>query len=582
MAGERNRDLPEYGRRFFGASESFTRIGEGAIGGKAAGLRLIRDRILPAIDPAGFPGIDVVVPTLTVLTTDLYDAFIERNGLDPESLAGLPDDRIAHELQKADLPAEFVGDLWGIVDRVRSPLAVRSSSLLEDALRHPFAGVYATKMTPNNQPGVEARFRRLVEAVKFVYASTHFRAARSYLRSVRQPPGTEKMAVIVQEVVGARWNDRFYPHVSGVARSYNYYPSGHGEPEDGVVNLALGLGKQIVDGGLSWNYAPPYPRAPAPFGGIRGLLRNTQSKFWAVHMGRPPLPDPVRETEYLVESDLAAAEGDGTIGRIASTYDGASDRLRPGIGTKGPRVLDFAPLLSSEDPPLNGLVRRLLEVAERESGAAVEMEFALTLPMSGRENARFGLLQVRPMMVSEGEVDLGGEDLDGPGTLLASEQALGNGIREDITDVVYLKPGPFEARHTPRIAGELEAVNQSLLDEERPYLLIGFGRWGSSDPWLGVPVEWGQISGVRAIVEATLPDMTPDLSQGSHFFHNMIGFQVLYLSVGHAGPHRIDWEWLDRQKAIAETDFVRHVRLGRPLRIEVDGRRARGWVRHGE
>ncbi|MFH1279140.1 MAG: PEP/pyruvate-binding domain-containing protein [Candidatus Eisenbacteria bacterium] len=582
MAGERKKDLPQYGRRFFGAAETFTRIGEGAIGGKAAGLRLIHDHILPAVEPDEFPSIEVVVPTLTVLTTNLYDAFVERNGLDPSSLAELPDDRIAHELQKADLPAEFVGDLWGIVDRVRAPLAVRSSSLLEDALQHPFAGVYATKMTPNNQPDVEARFRRLVEAIKFVYASTHFRAARSYLRSIRQPAGSEKMAVIVQEIVGTRWNDRFYPHVSGVARSYNYYPTGHGEPKDGVVSLALGLGKQIVDGGLSWNYAPPYPRAPAPFGGVRDLLRNTQSKFWAVHMGRPPMPDPIRETEYLVEADLEAAEADGTLGRLASTYDAASDRVRPGIGAKGPRVLDFAPLLASEDPPLNDLIRRLLSVAEEKSGAAVEIELALTLPGPGREKARLGVLQVRPMMVSEGDVDLAGADLDRPGTLLASEQALGNGVRDDIMDVVYLKPGAFEARHTPRIAEDLDAVNRSLLDENRPYLLIGFGRWGSSDPWLGVPVEWGQISGVRAIVEATLPDMTPDLSQGSHFFHNMIGFQVLYLSVGHTGPHRIDWEWLDRRKTVSETDFVRHVRLERPLRIEVDGRHARGWVRYDE
>ena len=438
MAGERNNNLPEYGRRFFGAAESFTRIGGGAIGGKAAGLRLIRDKILPAIDPGEFPSIEIVVPTLTVLTTDLYDSFVDRNSLEPATLSELPDDRIAHQLQQADMPAEFVGDLWGIVDRVRAPLAIRSSSLLEDALQHPFAGVYATKMTPNNQPDVETRFRRLVEAIKFVYASTHFRTARSYLRSIRQPERSEKMAVIVQEVVGARWNDRFYPHVSGVARSYNYYPTGHGEPEDGVANLALGLGKQIVDGGLSWNYSPPYPRAPAPFGGVGDLLRNTQSRFWSVHMGRPPMPDPCRETEYLVEGDLSAAETDGTLARIASTYDASSDRLRPGIGSKGPRVLNFAPLLVSEEPPLTDLIRRLLAAAEEVVGAAVEIEFALTLPGPGREKTRFGVLQVRPMMVAEGSVDLRDEDLDKPGTLLASEQALGNGVRDDIVDVVYL------------------------------------------------------------------------------------------------------------------------------------------------
>lgn len=582
MTEHRNTDLPEYGRRFFDATETFTRIGAGAIGGKAAGLLLIRNEIIPKLDAGAFPSVEIVVPTLTVLTTELYDSFVGRNRIDPPALAELPDHRIAHALQQADMPAEFVGDLWGIADRVRAPLAVRSSSLLEDSLQHPFAGVYATKMTPNDQPDVESRFRRLVEAIKFVYASTHFRTARDYLRSLTRKDLVEKMAVIVQEVVGSRWGDRYYPHVSGVARSFNYYPAGHGRPEDGVANLALGLGKQIVDGGISWSYAPPYPRAPAPFADTGDMIRNTQSRFWAVHMGRPLMPDPCRETEYLVEHDLSAAEADGTIARIASTYDAGGDRIRPGIGTRGPRVLNFAPILQSEDPPLNDLIRQVLSVAERTVGGAVEFEFALTLPGPGRVKTRFGILQVRPMAVAEGVVELDEDDLRVPGTLLASEQALGNGVRDDIEDVVYLKPEQFDTARTPVIAGELETVNRSLLDAGRPYLLIGFGRWGSSDSWLGVPVEWGQISGARVIVEATLPDVNTDMSQGSHFFHNMIGFGVFYLAVRHGGSHRIDWDRLNSLPAVFETDHVRHVRLDRPLHIEVDGRSSRGRVGYAD
>ncbi|MBN1826936.1 MAG: hypothetical protein JW958_11785 [Candidatus Eisenbacteria bacterium] len=580
MGGKGRGDLPEFERRFFDGEETFTRIGEGEIGGKASGLRLIREKILSAVDPAEFPRFEINVPTLTVLTTDLYDSFFERNRLDLKELIELPDDRIAHRLQNADLPAEFVGDLWAVVERVHTPLAVRSSSLLEDALRHPLAGVYATKMTPNNQTDVETRFRRLVEAVKYVYASTLFRQARSYLRSIDRSPRDEKMAVIVQEVVGHRREDRFYPHLSGVARSYSYYATGHARPEDGVVNLALGLGKQIVDGGLSWTYSPAYPKAPAPFNGIGDLLRNTQTGYWAVHMGKPPLPDPIRETEYLVQGDLASAEREGVLESLVSTYDARSDRLRPGTGTSGPRVLDFAPLLSSDAYPLNDLIRRLLAVAEEVVKDPVEIEFAVTLPGDDRSRARFGFLQVRPMMVSRGGVDLAPEDLDGPNVLLASELSLGNGMREDIRDVVYVKPEVFEARNTPVIARELEGINQALIEEEKPYLLVGFGRWGSSEPWLGTPVEWGQISGARAIVEASLPEMNPDLSQGSHFFHNLIGFQVLYLSVPHHGRYGVDWKWLDRQETIRETDFVRHVRTVRPLRIIVDGRQARGVVKY--
>ncbi len=571
--------IPEYGRQFFGTEESFTRIGQGEIGGKASGLLRIRDQILAPFDQTAFPQFEVTVPTLTVITTDIFDSVLARNRLDREELAAMPDDRIAHRMQQVDLPAEYVGDLWGIVDKVHTPLAVRSSSLLEDALRHPMAGVYGTKMTPNNQPDVERRFRHLVEAVKYVYASTFFRQARSYLHSIQQPVETEKMAIIVQEIVGERRNDRYYPTLSGVARSYNYYPSGRARPEEGVVSLALGLGKQIVDGGLSWTYCPRYPKAPAPFANIGELLKNTQTQFWSVNMGAPPPPDPTRETEYLTRHDLTAAEADGTLENLVSSFDPRSDRLRPGMSAAGPRVLNFAPLLELGLFPLNELIRHLLELAETALGAPVEIEFAITLPRESSGTARFGFLQVRPMMVTSESVELPAEELEGEDILLASTRVLGNGVQEGIRDVVYLKPRTFEARHTPRIAQELERINTQLLQEGAPYMLIGFGRWGSSDPWLGVPVEWGQVCGSRVIVEATLPQMNPDLSQGSHFFHNLIGCQVLYLSVPHHGQHRIDWEWLDRQEAVSETEFVRHVRLTAPASVTVDGCRGRGVVR---
>jgi hypothetical protein len=577
MSGTRN--VPRFDREFFGARDTFTRIGDGALGGKASGLLRVREEILSKLGPDEFPYIEVSVPTATVLTTDLFDRFIERNALEDIANSDLPDDRIAHAFQLAELPAEHVGDLRGLISSVHTPLAVRSSSLLEDDLNHPFAGVYGTKMIPNNEIEEDTRFTRLDEAIKFVYATTFFAESKAYLASIGRPAGEEKMAVIIQEVVGQLTGARFYPCVSGVARSHNYYPTGHGKPEDGVVTLALGLGKTIVDGGLSWSYSPAYPKAPPPFNDVGELLKYTQTLFWAVHMGDPPPHDPIRETEYLVQPGLVEAEADGGLRYLVSTYDPGSDRLNPGLDTHGPRALTFAPLLGSRLLPFNDLLKRLLEQSEDALGTPVEIEFAINLDRKDALPARVGFLQVRPMMVGGEKVDVSHEDLLTDDVLLASETVLGNGKRTDLEDVVFIRPDAFKPAETPAMAKELEDINRGLVADGRRYLLVGFGRWGTSDPWLGIPVAWGQISGARVIVEATLPDVQPDLSQGSHFFHNLLSFHVLYISVEHYGPHRIDWEWLGRQSAVQSTDHLTHVRLPEPLEIRVDGVSGRGVIR---
>ena len=572
--------VPRFDREFFGARDTFTRIGDGALGGKASGLLRVREEILSKLDPDEFPYIEVAVPTATVLTTDVFDSFIERNHLEEIASSNLSDDRIAHAFQQAELPAEHVGDLRGLVSSVHTPLAVRSSSLLEDDLDHPFAGVYGTKMIPNNEIEEDARFTRLDEAIKFVYATVFFAEAKAYLASIGRQPGTEEMSVIIQEVVGQRTDDRFYPCVSGVARSHNYYPTGHAKASDGVVTLALGLGKTIVDGGLSWSFSPAYPKAPPPFNDLGDLLKNTQTRFWAVHMGDPPPHDPIRETEHLVQPGLAEAEADGALRYLVSTYDSGSDRLNPGLDARGPRALTFAPLIGSRLLPFNDVLKRLLELSENALGGAVEIEFAINLDRRDALPARVGFLQVRPMMVGTERIEVSIEDLEVDNVVLASETVLGNGERTDVEDIVFVRPAAFEPAETPAIAKELEGINRSLVDDGRRYLLIGFGRWGTSDPWLGIPVAWGQISGARVIVEATLPDVQPDLSQGSHFFHNLLSFHVLYLSVEHHGPYRINWQWLDGQPVVQSTDHVTHVRLGEPLDIRVDGTTGRGVIRH--
>lgn len=574
--------VPFFDREFLRSALTFTRIGKGGLGGKAEGLVSAQSTLVRITQEKPFHGVTVGIPRLTVLGTDVFDAFMERNDLYDVALSELSDRRIAHAFQQAPLPAEYLGDLRGLMEEARTPLAVRSSSLLEDALRRPFAGVYETKMIPNNQPDATSRFQRLMEAIKLIYASTFYRGAKAYRQVVGEADESEKMAVILQEIVGERHGDRFYPHLSLVGRSYNYYPTGKARPEQGVINLALGLGKTIVDGGVCWSYCPAYPKAPPPFGSTRQLLNETQSRFWAVNMGPPPPYDPIAESEYLVEGDLAEAEYDGVLRHLASTYDPGSDRLFPGIGGDGPRVLNFSPLLTLGDIPLNEMVKTVLLACEEDIGEKVEVELAMTLPGDRGGEVRLGFLQVRPMVAPEEAIDILPEELGRPEVVVATERAMGNGRVQTIRDVVYTPPDTFEARNTRIMAGQIEKKNLSLFQEGRPYLLIGFGRWGSSDPWLGIPVTWSQVSGAKVIVEATLPAMNVEPSQGSHFFHNLSSFEISYFTVkpGWDGGV-IDWEWLEAQETVTETEHLRHVCLREPLLVRVDGRTGLGLITRG-
>jgi hypothetical protein len=573
-------ELPVFDRKFWDGTFRHTQIGTGSIGGKARGLVSIKDLLASHIDPSSFPNVEINVPTMAVIATDSFDQFISQNHLGELPFEEMSDDRIANTFLKADLPFELLGDLRALIVQVKTPLAIRSSSLLEDATEHPFAGVDATKMIPNNQPDPDLRFRRLVEAIKFVYASTFFREARDYTHTTGIEPAQEKMAVIIQEVVGQPQGDRFYPVISGVARSYNFYTFAPARPEDGVAVLALGLGKTIVDGGIAWTYSPAYPKKPLPFASVQELMKGTQTEFWAVHMGRPPAYDPASETEYLVRANLLDAEADGALDFLAATYDPERDRVIPGTGAQGPRIVNFSPLLVQEQFALNDVVKGLLTAAEKSTNAKVEIEFATTLHGGIGEpfQARVGFLQVRPMLVSDQVVQVSVDDLSDSRAVVASDMVMGNCTADDMQDVVFVKPERFSPSETAVIAQELAVINRELREQHRPYLLIGFGRWGSSHPTLGIPVDWSQISGARAIVEATLPEMNVELSQGSHFFHNLSSFRTSYFMVRHGLPFGIDWDWLNRQPVVTEAVMVRHVRPSKRLSMRVDGRTGRGVV----
>ncbi|MBN1884766.1 MAG: hypothetical protein JW876_04490 [Candidatus Krumholzibacteriota bacterium] len=575
-----HKSLNRFDRRFFTGSDRFTFIGAGELGGKAHGLARMKGILESSFGRRYEPEVSVRIPTLTVVTTDMFDLFMKQNDLYDIACSGERDDVIGHAFQRASLPVQLVGDLRALVEQVHTPLAVRSSSMLEDAMFEPFASVYATKMVPNNQPDADSRFRTLAAAVKFVYASTFFRAAGNYMKATHHATIDEKMAVVIQEIVGTRIGSRFYPHVSGVMRSYNFYPTGHASPKEGIVELALGLGRSIVDDGVSWAFSPAWPRAVPPFKSTGEMLKHSQTRFWAVDMGGTPAWDPLRDTEYMARFDIGEAEYDGALRFLASTYLPQDDRVVPGIGAHGPRVLDFAPILRGTSLPLVDLLTRLKETCEDTLGAMVEIEFALRLSRESAAPAEFGFLQVRPMVVSDAEVDVSERDLDGKRVLLASETVLGNGELTEIRDVVYVDPDRFDVMKSLEIAGDLEEINRELVEKKRPYLLIGFGRWGTTDPLGGIPVDFGQISGAKAIVEASTPELASMMSQGSHFFHNVTSFRIFYFSVPHDGDHAIDWAWLRGRPAAAETAFVRHVALDAPLDVRVDGRSGRGVILH--
>jgi hypothetical protein len=573
MADAQASQFIDFHRDFLDPNTRLMRMGGGEIGGKASGLAKIRNRLHEHLEGDRFGDIKVDIPSLAVLCTDVFDAFMQRNDLYEIVNAGYPDERMAHTFLRSELPFEILGNLRVLVERVHTPLAVRSSSMLEDSAQAPLAGVYATKMIPNNRYDPDIRFKQLSDAIKFVYASTFFASARDYRQAAGYSDGDEKMAVILQDLVGKKHHNRFYPELSGVARSINYYPMEPARPDEGVVSLALGLGKTIVDGGACWTFSPAHPKVGPPFGSPEDLLKGTQTKYWAVNMGENLQYDPARETEYMTHENLSTAERDGSLELLTSTYSPLSGRFSIGLPFKGPRALTFAPLLELNQIPLNDLVKELLEIGETALSSPVEIEFAMNF-----NPHCLGFLQIRPMIAEYGDMYVEIPELGGEESLVSSDSVLGNGIDDSLRDIVYTKPEAFSLAHTFDMARELEDLNRRLLDHKQPYLLIVLGRLGTTDPWLGIPIKWGKIGGARAVVEATQDNVRVELSQGSHYFHNILHMQVKYFTLSRSSHFGVDWDWLNRQKVVEETQFFKHVQVENPLTIKVDGRSSRGII----
>jgi len=570
--------VSEFNPATFDSRNSLAQIGRGSMGGKARGLSFVRHIINLADIRHRWPDTRVSIPPAVVLCTEVFDQFIELNDLLEFALECDDDAEIRRRFREAVFPPLFQIDLRQLVELMDYPLAVRSSSLLEDSQFQPFAGIYRTVMLPNSAADPERRLAELIDAVKLVYASTFCRAAKGYMRSTPYRMEEEKMAVVVQKLQGAAHGDAYYPAVSGVARSYNYYPAEPATARDGVASVALGLGHLVSEGNETIRFCPRYPKHLGMYMDAREALQYSQKQFYALRLGgRPELgPEEGGELELL---PLERAERDGTLALTGSVYDAQNDTVADGLSRPGARFVSFAPILKHELFPLAEILQRVLRIGSRGMSRPVEVEFAVNLFPAPGEPREFSVLQMRPMVLN---MELESLDLEAhpERRIVRSASVLGAGRVDDLRDALVVDVERFERRHSREVAMEVGRYNGQLLREGRSYLLIGVGRWGSSDPWLGIPVSWDQISAARVIVEAGFRDLVVTPSQGSHFFQNLTALGIGYFTVNpERGEGELDWRWLLEQAPAANgARFVRHLRFDQPLEVLMNGRSREGVI----
>ena len=559
----------------------FARIGDGSLGGKGRGLAFLDNIIKTHPDFNRFGGATVQIPKTVVLCTDVFDQFMEQNNLYDIALSDAPDEVILHHFLEAQLPDSYIADFFTFFEATHSPIAIRSSSLLEDSHYQPFAGIYSTYMIPNLDDKYEM-LRMLAAAIKSVYASVYYRDSKAYMTATSNVIDQEKMAVVLQEVVGQNHGDRYYPTMSGVLRSLNYYPVGEEKAEEGIASLALGLGKYIVDGGQTLRVSPWHPHQIMQLSEMETALRETQTRFYALDMKRDVGSDfKVDDGFNILNLRVKEAEKNGALRYIASTYDPYDQIIRDGVYEGGRKVISFCGVLQQDVFPLPEIMQMSMRYGAEAMRRPVEIEFACNL--NADRTGDFYLLQIRPIVDSKQTLVEDVAALPDDECLLRSHRSLGHGIVDDVSDVVYVKyDNHFTAMNNPAVAADIERINRQMIDEGRGYVLIGPGRWGSSDPWLGVPVKWPHISAAKVIVEVALKNYRVDPSQGTHFFQNLTSFGVGYFTVdtnqSTAQGGMVRKDILDTMPAVEETEYVRHVRFDRPLRILMDGTKQEGAI----
>jgi CheY-like chemotaxis protein len=566
-----------YQKERFDEYSNFARIGNGSLGGKGRGLAFIGAMVkrYPELVSDNFA---VTIPKTVVICTDVFDEFMETNELYPIALSEVSDETVLRYFLRASLPTTLIEDLMAFFDVIRGPLAVRSSSLLEDSHYQPFAGIYATYMVPKNEDKYEM-LRTVSDAIKSVYASVFYKDSKAYMAATSNLIDQEKMAIVLQELVGSPYSGRFYPSLSGVARSLNFYPIGHEKPEDGIANIALGLGKYIVDGGVTLRFSPRHPHSILQMSTLEFALRETQTSFYALDLQHLPEVFSVDDGFNLLRLTVKDADADGALRYLASTYDPHDRIVRDGYYPGGRKILSFANILQHEVFPLAATLDSVLGIGQTEMGRPIEIEFAVNIDPVNQAKATFYLLQVRPIVDNKEVMDEDLEQTPLADTLISSHSVLGHGVISEVQDVIYVKTGVFNSANNQQIALEIERLNSRFTGQGEGYVLIGPGRWGSSDHWLGIPVKWPHISNARVIVESGLENYRIDPSQGTHFFQNLTSFGVGYFTIN---PFKNDgWydeAFLNDQPATEETEYIRHVRFPTPLLIKMDGKKSRGLI----
>ncbi|NOR86090.1 MAG: phosphoenolpyruvate synthase [Bacteroidales bacterium] len=572
--------IAQFNRENFDEYLTFTRIGAGSLGGKARGLAFLDSLITRNKLNNKYPDAQIRIPKTLVLTTEIFDEFMDDNDLYKIGLSDKSDEDILEHFLAARIPFRIQEDLLTFIKIVKNPVAVRSSSLLEDSHYQPFAGIYSTYMIPcSNGSDEQSKITVMSNAIKAVYASVFYKASKAYMSATSNVIDEEKMAIVVQEAVGRKYGDRFYPSMSGVGRSINFYPIEPERAEDGIVNIALGLGKYIVDGGMNLRFSPSHPKKILQLSSPELALRESQKYFYALDLTKETFIPSTDDSGNLVKVRLKQAEEDGTLKQISSSYDFQNNMVRDGSFAQGKKIITFANVLKYDVFPLAKMLSDILETGEREMSKPVEIEFAVELDNQKGSPGTFYILQIRPIVENQEDIDEDLSIIPAEKTLITSNSALGNGQIKNIQDIIYVKPDSFDAAKTDQIAEMVGMLNDQMIEENKNYVLIGPGRWGSSDPWLGIPVKWPQISMARLIVESGLENYRIDPSQGTHFFQNLTSFRVGYFTINpFINDGHYDLEFLSKEKAVFENEFIRHIRCSEPLSIKIDGKQNTGVV----
>ena len=573
--------MTDFSQQKFEFDSSYTKIGSESLGGKGRGIAFIRTLLARYGFDQKYPDVKLTVPSTVAIGTDEFDKFITNNKLQKflKNDIDFSDSDIAKKFIKGNLSDDLKKKLRVILKNMKKPIVVRSSSLLEDSQNYPFAGMYSTYMLPNNHKDENVRLKQLCQAIKLVFSSVFYKDAKSYFESTSAKIEEEKMAVIIQELIGDDHNGRFYPTFSGVAQSYNYYPISHQKREEGVVSLAVGLGYSVVGGEKVLRFSPKHPDIITDFSNTESILKNSQKELYVLNINKSKIGLSEKEETTLEKINISDIANDGTLEHVVSTYDKNDGMIRDGFSENGPLVITFAGILKYNVFPLASILIDIIDAGQKSMGSPVEIEFAVNFDSENKKPPIFAIIQIRPIIISQeiSQINWDEKNIDKNKILIESNKALGNGAINDVMDIIYVAPLTFDSSKTVEIAKEIGIINKTL--KETPYVLIGPGRWGTKDRWLGIPVNWNEISNVKAMVETAFEDYNIKPSQGTHFFQNIISRGIGYINIDlNKKESWIDWNWLKEQKAKNQLNFVKHIKLQKPLLIRLDGRNGKALI----